>query len=431
MEPAPIRARLSIMMFGQYLIVGSWAVPLATYMLVAPEYGGLGFTPVQTSWVYSCTAIAALLAPLMLGLLADRLFPTQRLLGFLHFLGAGLLFAAGRFCSVQQAALRASDDPTGDNQWTFGVLMALMMANAMVTILTLSLCNVTGFRNLREPKKSYGRIRMFGTLGWIFVNLSLDLLGDPLSAQPLYVGAIGSVVMGLYSFTLPHTPPARIGKGLAEAIGLPALKMFRKTGFRVLIISGLCLAAVQQFYSVYCNPFLRDIHAVKPMALQTLSQVAEVVCLMLVPAFLMRYGFKITLAIGIAGWVVRNTIFATNWLPFIGLVGLPLHGMCFTFFFLVSNVYVDRHAPSHLRASAQGVLTFGVAGVGTLLGNYLSAEVLEASRREGHIEWTWFWIVPAAAAAVVLLMFLTLFREDPMPTPATKTEPRRTASASG
>jgi nucleoside transporter len=425
MEPGPIRARLSVMMFGQYLILGAWAVPLATYLLTPPEHGGLGFSPRQTSWIYSATAIGALLAPLMLGLLADRLFATQRLLGVLHFVGAGVLFAAARFCSIQQESLRTSDDPLAENQWTFAIFMALMLANALITILTLSLCNVTGFRNLREPKKSYGRIRMFGTLGWIFVNLSIDLLGNSLSAQPLYVAAVGSLAMGFYSFTLPHTPPAKIGKGLAEAIGLPALKMFHKAGFRVLIISGLCLAAVQQFYGIYANPFLRDIGAVKPSALQTLAQVAEVMCLMTFPFVLYRLGFKITLAIGIFGWVVRNALFATGWLPIIGIVGLPLHGMCFTFFFLVSNVYVDRHALPHLRASAQGVLTFTVSGVGTLLGNYLSAEVLEAHLVNGYVVWTWFWIVPASAAAAVFLMFVTLFREDPIPSSVTRFEPLR------
>jgi MFS family permease len=205
--------------------------------------------------------------------------------------------------------------------------------------------------------------------------------------------------------------------------------MFRKTGFRVLIISGLCLAAVQQFYGIYANPFLRDIGAPNPSALQTLAQVAEVMCLMTYPAILIRYGFKVTLAIGIFGWVVRNVLFATGWLPVIGVVGLPLHGMCFTFFFLVSNVYVDRHAPSHLRASAQGVLTFAVGGVGTLLGNYMSAEVLEAHRVDGIVAWPWFWIVPAAAAATVFLLFVTLFREDETTTGSPKLVAPRSASA--
>jgi nucleoside transporter len=420
------------MMFGQYLILGAWAVPFASFLLTSPDRGGLGFSPTQTSWIYSATAIAALLAPLMLGLLADRLFATQRLLGVLHFVGAAVLYGSGRFCAEQQAALRESGDPAGDNQWTFAVLLVLMLANAMITILTLSLCNVTGFRNLREPKRSYGRIRMYGTLGWILVNLAIDMLGEPMSAQPLYIAAIGSLVMGFYSFTLPHTPPAKLGKGIAEALGVPALKMFRMPGFRILILSGLCLAAVQQFYAVYGNPYLRALGAAKPSALQTLAQVFEILCLMTYPLVLLRYGFKVTLAIGVFGWVIRNALFATGWLQMIAIVGLPLHGMCFTFFFLVCNVYVDRHAPPHLRASAQGILTFTVGGIGALLGNFMSAEVLEASTADTGVSWTWFWLAPCAASALVFLLFVTLFQEDQYPsTSRTVVEPPRVTPTAG
>jgi nucleoside transporter len=412
MEPGPIRVRLGLMMFGQYLILGAWAVPLASYLLAPPESGGLGFSPTQTSWIYSSTAIAALLAPLMLGVLADRLFATQKLLGFLNILGAVILFAAARFCSHQQAAIRIADQRAAEIDWTFAVLMPVMLANSLVLILTLNLCNVTGFRNLREPKKTYGRIRSFGTMSWIIVNVALDILGDTLSAQPLYVAAIASLIMGFYSFTLPHTPPSRLGRGISDAIGLPALRMFQQRGFRVLIISALCMAAVQQFYGVYANPFLRELGASKPTAVQTLAQASELVCLVAFPIVLLRYGFKVTLAIGLAGWILRNLLFATGWLPLIALVALPLHGLCFTFFFMVANVYVDRSAPIHLRASAQGINTFAAAGVGTLLGNYLSGRVLEAIQVNGSTHWTLFWLAPAAAAAIVFVLFVALFRED-------------------
>ena len=426
MEPGPIRARLALMMFGQYLIYGAWAAPLATYLRFAPDRGGLGFSPAQTSWIYSTTAIAGLLAPFILGLLADRLFATQRLLGALHFAGAGILFATARFCSAQQEALRQS----ADDGRTFRVLMVLMLANAFVLILTLALCNVTGLRNLREPKRSYGGVRLFGTVGWIVVNVALDELGYPVSAQPLYVAAAGSLAMGVYSFTLPHTPPARMGKGIADAIGLPALRMFRLADFRTLIACALCMAAVQQFYGVYANPFLHDLGAAKPTELQSLAQVSEVVCLLAFPAVLARCGFKVTLAIGIFGWVVRNALFATGWLPAIAVIGLPLHGMCFSFFFLVSNVYVDRHAPPHLRASAQGILTFTVAGVGTLLGNWVSAQVLETNEGPAGVNWAWFWLVPAAAAVAVFAFFVLFFRDHVhAPAAAPEAVPSKVASA--
>lgn len=414
MESGPIRIRLALMMFGQYMIFGAWAAPLASFLRFAPADGGLGFSPARTSWIYSTTAFAGLLAPMVLGLLADRLFATQRLLGVLHMAGAAILFAAARFCSVQQDALRVA----GDDSWTFGVLFVLMQANSFVLILTLALCNVTGLRNLREPKKSYGSIRLFGTVGWIVVNLVIGLFGTPVSAQPLYVAAFGSLVMGVYSFTLPHTPPVRHGRGIGEALGLPALGMFRQADFRVLIGCALCMAAVQQFYAVYANPFLYALGAPKPMALQSLAQASEVVCLLAFPLVLARYGFKVTMAIGILGWVARNLLFATGWLPAIATVALPLHGMCLSFFFLVANVYVDRHAPPHLRASAQGILTFTVAGVGTLFGNSLSAAVLDSLDGPGGVPWAWFWLVPAATAAAVLALFVSLFRDEAQPSVA-------------
>src|SRR5262245_8481980 len=407
MESGPIRARLALMMFGQYVVLGAWVVPLATYLLARPDDGGLGFTPAQTAWIYSTTALVGLFSSLLLGLLADRLFAAQRLLGVLHLAGACILFGAGRFCSMQQEALR-SGDPAGS---TFPVLMALMVANAFVTMLTLALCNVTGFRNLREPKKSFGGIRMYGTLGWIAVSLGIDLFGTAVSAQPLFVAAGASVVLGIYCFTLPHTPPARVGNSWAEAVGLPALKMFHDSGFRVLILCALCMAAVQQFFTIYANPFLRELGAVKPMALQTLAQVSEVVCLAAFPFVLGRFGFKTTMALAVVGWVLRNASFATGSLPFIALVGLPLHGVCFTFFFVAANLYVDRHAPSHLRASAQGIFTFTASGIGVLLGNLISARTLEVSRADGSAGWVWFWLVPAAFAAGVFLLFVSLFRD--------------------
>jgi nucleoside transporter len=412
MESGPIRVRLSVMMFGQYLILGAWSVPLATYLLETPAQGGLGFAPSQVSWIYSTIAIAALLAPLFLGLLADRLFAAQRLLGVLHMAGAGILFAAAEFCSSQQAELRVSTNVVEDAHWTFAVLMLLMFANSIVLILTLALCNVTGFRNLKEPKKSYGGVRLFGTVAWIVVNVGIGVFGDPMSAQPLYVAAVASAVMAIYSFTLPHTPPARLGKGLAQAFGLPALKMFKNPGFRVLIMCALCMSAVQQFFTIYANPFLRELGASRPMALQTVAQVSEVVCMLVFPVVLARFGYKAILAVGVSGWIVRNLLFATGWLPAIGVFALPLHGMCYTFFFIVANVYVDRHAPAHLRASAQGVFTFTVSGIGTLLGNLLSAQVLEANHTDSGSNWMWFWLVPAAVAAAVFVLFLMFFRDD-------------------
>lgn len=425
MESGKIRVRLAVMMFLQYSIIGAWAVPLATYLMAPPQAGGHGFSAAQVAWIYSATAFVGLLAPLMLGLLADRLFAAQKLLASLHVVGAGVLLAAGAYCDERQQLARSTDDLPGVAGETFGILLGLMILNAFVVVLTLALSNVTGFRNLKHPKRSFGGVRLYGTVAWIVVNVGIDFVGNPSSAQPLYVASVLSFVMAIYSLTLPHTPPARVGKGIAQALGLPALKMFRDPGFRILILSALCMAAVQQFYSVYTNPFLKDIQAPRPTALQTVAQFSEVGCMLVFPWVLAKYGVKITLAVGVLGWVVRNLIFATGSVPAIALAGLPLHGMCYTFFFVVANVYVDKHAPGHLRASAQGIFTFTSMGCGTLLGNFVSARVLESQRAVGITDWTTFWLVPAIAAAIVFVAFLILFREDPAPLHAEGPSPKQ------
>lgn len=430
MESGSLRVRLSIMMFAQYLGIGAWAVPLATFISTKPIEGGLNFSPAQTALIYSATAFIGLVAPLVLGLLADRLFAAQRILGVLHLSGATILFFAGRYCESRLPILQQLPENhllEAETQETFRVLFLYMLGNAVVLVLTVAISNVVCFRNLQHPKKSFGSIRLFGTVAWIIINITLDIFGNAFSAEPLYLAAYCSLFAGVYSFTLPHTPPRGHGKTIGEAIGLPALGMFRNSDFRILIASALCMAAIQQFYSVFTNPFLKSLNAPKPTALQTVAQFSEVICMMLCPYVMLRFGMKWTLAIGICGWVVRNLIFAVGSLPLISIVGLPLHGMCYTFFFIVANIYVDRHAPGDLRASAQGIFTFTSMGCGTLIGNFVSARVLESMNANGSTDWTFFWLVPAAAALVVFVFFVYFFRETaqtiPDDPPENKLEP--------
>ncbi|WP_157368681.1 MFS transporter [Zavarzinella formosa] len=414
-----MRARLSVLMFVQYMGIGAWAVPVATFLLASPAQGGLNFSPSQTSWIYSASAFVGLVAPLMLGLLADRLFAAEKVLGVLQFGGAAIMFFAGEYCRQRQLVLRTAVDLAFETRETFNTLFLFMLANAVVMVLTIALGNVISFRNLKNPKKYFGSIRLFGTVSWIVVNIGLDVLGSPYSVQPFYLSAICSLIAGIYAFTLPHTPPTGHGKSFGEAMGLPALGMFRHSGFRVLIISAMCMAAIQQFYSVYTNPFLKSLGAGKPTALQTISQFSEVACMLLFPLALSRFGMKWTLGVGIFGWVVRNAIFASGSLGFISAIGLPLHGMCYTFFFIVANVYVDRQAPSDLRASAQGIFTFISSGVGTLIGNFASARVLQDMRDGGDVEWTLFWLIPCVSALMVFLFFVIFYTEkSPLTEPA-------------
>ncbi len=454
MEPEGNRARLSGMMFGQYLIMGSWAVTLGTFLMSSPTKGGLNFPASYAAWIYSTLAFAAIITPIFTGLLADRLFNAEKLLGVTHLIGAGLLVAASLWCREQQpkiddayrtvaaaemvdgipvlekerqladtsaatterqdvrkALQRVNADPAVRHQIdeTFLPLLGMWFGYALCNIFSITMCNVVAFRNLRDPKHSYGKVRLFGTVGWIVAGLLLGTCLNPISVVPLYFAAVLSVVFGLYCFSLPNTAPSGRAKSVADAFGVPALSLFREGSFRVLIVSALIISAVQQFYVVYANRFLTELQTPSPAAVQTLAQVSEVLCLMFFPILIDHFGFKGAMAIGILGWVVRNALFATGSVSLVVGVALPLHGISYACFFLVASMYVDRRAPLHLRASAQGIFTFVAAGAGTLFGNWLSAKIVEAETTGDSVSWTNVWLAPTIISAAVLLMFLIFF----------------------
>jgi nucleoside transporter len=452
------RPRLSALMFGQFLIFGSWSVTLATYLMTSPLKGGLNFPPSYVGWIYSTTAIAGIVAPLFIGLLADRLFAAEKLMIVLHLLGATLLGAAAWWCSDRQplvaAAYRAAaasvevdgqtileaerrfiaapDEATPEQRRalkegfecinqspevaqavneTFVRLFLVMFVYAFCNIITLTLCNVIVFRNLRDPQHSFGQIRFYGTLGWIFAGVSLEVLWNTISADPLRYAAGLSVALGLICFWAPSTPPSGHGKSLGDALGLPALSMFRAPAFGVLIACVLGIAAVQQFYSVYTNRFLTELHVPSPAAVQTIGQVSEAICMVSLPFAIYRLGLKATMALGLMFWLLRNVVFASDSPAVVVLLGLPLHGLSYGLFVVVASIYVDRQAPAHLRASAQGIFTFVSLGVGPLLGNWLSARVVESRTIGDVVAWRTVWLTPAIISAGVLMAYLTLFRE--------------------
>lgn len=452
------RFRLSAMMFGLYLIVGSWAVTLATYLMSSPLTGGLNFSPAAAGWIYSTTAFAGILAPLFVGLLADRLFAAEKLMGCLHLLAAALLGAAAWWCAqcqplideayraaaaqeriygtpileldrqfaqapdqaspeVRQAIkegferINRSKDVARRQEEAFLPLFAMMFAYAFCNITTLTLSNVVVFRNVHDPQRSFGQIRLYGTVGWIAAGLCVGFIWNPISPAPLYFAAALSLAFGVFSFTLPRTPPSGAHRSLGDALGLPALSMFRNGSIRIVIACVLGVSIVQQFYSVYANRFLTELHAPFPPAIQTIAQITEVISMAVFPLALNKLGLKATLTLGLFCWVARNALFATASLPIVLLIGLPLHGMSYALVIVVASMYVDRKAPAHLRASAQGIFTFVSLGAGPLLGNWLSAQVVEANEIGDTVAWQMVWLTPAGLAVGVLLAHLAFFRE--------------------
>ncbi|MEZ6141292.1 MAG: MFS transporter [Zavarzinella sp.] len=409
--------RLAVMMFVQYFALGAWIVPLGTFLRTSATSGGMSFSPSEVAWIYNSSAIAALIAPLLLGMLADHLFSAQKLLAILNLVGAGLVFYAGQICTLHQpliaeAALVSAEAKSLAVKDAFQPLFITMLAYSMCNALILPLTNIVSYRHLANPTKWFGPVRMLGTLGWIAVSLSLDMFGKPFSPEPLYWASAVSLLMAVYAWTLPSTPPVGHGRGFREIMGIPALKLLRLNSFRVLLITIFILAGVQQFYVLYANSYLKDLHAAKPTSVQSLAQVSEVVCLLFMPLILGRFGFKWVLVFGIGCWVARNALFATLSLPIVAGFGLPMHGLCYGLFFIVANLYVDRKAPTHLRAMAQGMFAIVSSGLGQLFGGMLSSAVLSSLSHNDVVAWRWFWLIPAIMAAVMLIPFILFFKEE-------------------
>jgi nucleoside transporter len=455
MEPETNRFRLSVMMYGQYLIMGAWVVTLATFLMSPPTKGGLNFSASHTGWIYSSLAIAGIISPFFMGLLADRLFASERLMAFFHLLGSGLLGLAAYWCSehftpidtlyrnlastefvegiplleaeqthhpVLKEAIRLAQERINTHpdmesliDSTFYPLFGIMMGYSFCFLITLTLSNVLAMRNLRDPQRSFGGVRLYGTIGWISGGILVELGLKAISPAPLYFASGLSLVMGIFCFFLPHTPPSGKGKTLAESFGLPALKLFTDRSFTVLIVCSFGFAITQQFYAIYTNRYLNELGAPLPAAIQTIAQVAEVISMILLPFAVPRLGIKWMIALGMFALFFRNGIFATESLWFVVLAGLPLHGFSYAFFYIVAAIYVDRKSPPHLRASAQGIFTFITLGSGTLIGNWFGSKMVQSRTLGNTVDWMGVWLIPMIMCLVLSSTFAWLFRDDVSP----------------
>ena len=400
--PGSVRLRLSAMMFVQYFIYGSWLVTLGTFLGTALKFSGK-----EIGIAYGLPAIAAILSPFLVGMIADRFFATERVLAALHLVGAVLLFLATR-------------------QTTFAGFTGVFLAYTLCFMPTLALTNSISFDNMRDPAREFPRIRVLGTIGFIAVGWVIGLLGADATALPLRIGAGASVLMALYCLTLPHTPPHAAGKPLSvrDVLGLDALALLRDRSFAVFVIGSFLLCIPLQFYYAFTNPFLNEIGVQGAAAKMTLGQMSEIGFMLLMPIFLVRLGVKRLLLIGMAAWTARYLLFAFGdagprmWMLYLAIL---LHGICYDFFFVTGQIYVDQQAPVRIRAAAQGFIALVTLGAGQLLGSWLSGVVVDANSAAANVgvgaahDWTRIWTVPAVGAFLVLLVFAALFR------------PRRTA----
>ena len=386
-----VRVRLSAMMFLQYFVWGAWFVTMGTYLGTT-----LKFTGTEVATAYGATAIAAIVSPFFLGMVADRFFATEKLLAILHVAGAILLYLASRAT-------------------VFSSFYPLVILYALAYMPTLALTNSISFDNIPDAARDFPKIRVLGTIGWIVAGIIIGRMGVEATALPLQIAAGASLLLGLFCFVLPHTPPHAAGKAFSarDVLGLDALSLMRDRSFATFIIGSFLLCIPLQFYYAFTNLYLNETGMKEAATKMTLGQGSEILFMLLLPWFLVRFGVKRILLIGMGAWALRYLLFAhgnPTSLAWMLYVGIALHGICYDFFFVTGQIYVDQQASVKIRAAAQGFLAVVTQGAGLLVGSWLSGKVVDAYVTPTGHNWTGIWHVPAIFALVILIVFAFLFR---------------------
>ncbi len=401
--PAAIGVRLSVMMFLQFFVWGAWYVSMTGWM----NTKGLGEL---TGWAYTVGPIAACISPFFLGLIADRFFATQRVLAAMHLLGGVCLLAIP---SVVEGL-----DPAAPKVFTHPYVL-LLLGHMLFYMPTLGLTNTLSFHNMTAPEKQFPIVRVFGTIGWIAGNIAVSKLegGDKSPTQFLLAGG-AAVLLGLYSLSLPHTPPPSAGKAVSarEILGLDSLALLAKPGYAVFILCSFLICIPLAGYYNQARNFVEYVGFAEPTFTMSYGQMSEILFMVSMPLFFARLGVKWMLAVGMLAWVARYGLFsfgADDKVMWMALGGVLLHGICYDFFFVTGFLYVDRAAPKELRGQAQGFLVLVTQGLGLGVGAKVVDALVNHYQVEGSgLDWRNFWQVLAVAALVVLVAFVALFRES-------------------
>jgi nucleoside transporter len=385
--------------FVQYVVWGLWYVTMGTYLTRT-----LHFTGGQVGLAYGTPAIGAMISPFLVGLVADRFFPAEKILAALHLTGAALLYYVSTTTS-------------------FPAFYSGLMAHTIGYMATLALTNSLTLRHVTNPGRQFPLVMMMGSVGWIAAGLLIGQAEVEASAAQFRWSASASAAMGLYCLTLPHTPPLGRQRSatLGEALGFDALKLLRNPSFAVFLLGSFLICVPLSFYFSWTNVFLNEIGVKQAASKMTLGQVSDVTFLLLMPAFLNRLGVKRMLLLGMFAWALRFGLFdlyarGLTW-PALLYVGIAVHGVCYDFFFVMGRIYIDRRAPEDLRATAQGLLAFVTLGAGMFVGTWLSGVLGEVSTiraSDGSVlhDWSRIWIIPSMMSGVVLIAFTLLFRDE-------------------
>ncbi len=391
-----LRVKLSLAMFLEYFTWGAWYVTLGTYMIDQFQAGA-----VQIGSAYANLSVAAMISPFFVGLIADRFFAAQRVMGVLHLAGALTLYLLG---TITQPSL----------------FWWLLLLYTLLYMPTMALANSITFKQLRDGGKEFPYIRVFGTVGWIAAGLMVGFMGLESSPWIFYIAAGSSVALGILSFYLPDTPPDRgNAASLSKVLGLDALVLFRNRSFIIFFVASLAICIPLSFYYSFANPFLNDVGVTNAAGKMTLGQLSEFAFMLLIPLAFRRWGVKLLLTIGIAAWILRYGLFANGdagagiWMLYFGIL---LHGVCYDFFFVTGQIYTDRQAGERFKNAAQGLITFATYGVGMLIGSYVSGWITHAYKLpEGAgdlYDWRGVWLVPAGISLAILVAFVMVFRAN-------------------
>ncbi|RIK74558.1 MAG: MFS transporter [Planctomycetota bacterium] len=443
-----VAARLSIMMFLEFFIWGAWQVTAAKYL------GLIGFTGDDIGWTYAVGPIAGMISPFFVGVVADRFMATEKVLGLLHLLGGVLMYLATRLM-------------TGDSPSPFAINLMIFIY-ALTYFPTIALANSLAMHTMTDASKEFPRVRVFGTIGWIVAGITLAATGWGNTVGMFHLAAATAVLMGLYSFTLPHVPPPAKGQevSIREILGLDALVLLRNRSFLVFLVSSFLICIPLAFYYQLAERTVTQAGIANPPFKMTFGQMSEIFFMLVMPWFFARLGVKWMLLAGMAAWVLRYTLFAIGapegiaWMIYLGVL---LHGVCYDFFFVTGQIYTDMAAPAKIRAQAQGLLVLFTLGLGMCIGAIVAGrieryytppqvqamkeeaqataarvEALEAAKLTGEAEstssaeldaaraklneqtvaylklldWRKIWGIPAVLAAVIMVIFALTFRDN-------------------
>lgn len=397
-----ILPRLRAMMFLQFFIWGAWYTSIAVYM------SQVGMSDL-THWPYTVNPLAAVIAPFFIGLIADKYFSTQKVLGVLHLIGAVFLFAAPQTIS----------NPT--------VFIVILLAYNLAYMPTLGLSNSLAFRNISDQEKQFPTIRVFGTIGWIVAGLFISFglggffgVAAEQTAMPLYTAGVASAILGVYSFMLPDTKPlgSETKTSFADIAGLNVLKDLASPAFFVFMLASFLICIPLAAYYNFTQLFLSSMDMANIAGIQTLGQFSEILFMLLMPLFFRRLGVKWMLVVGMAAWVLRYALFAMSapdsvmWMI---MIGIALHGVCYDFFFVTGQIYIDKQCNDSNRGQAQGLLVLVTYGIGMLVGAQVAGVVynqfLQGNAHLSADNWASFWWLPAMFAGGVALLFILFFKE--------------------